>query len=221
MRAVLTLTLLLLGTAALGQAGAFGTAALAQTGGSSGGSSGGASSGGASSGGVSSGGVSGGGVSGGISGSAPATSLSSPGNTGSSQPPVAAPPPLSPNISPTQAAPPNSPAVGQSRVDPSPTQASPLPSPVPEPSVSSGTRPATGVQGGRSGPSATGQNAQTTPADRAAERERDKRAERLRASEERVRRLVRDICTGCSSAGEGRRTATASRVNPIAVLNER
>ena len=215
MRAVLTLTLLLLGTAALGQAGAFGTAALAQTGGSSGGSSGGASSGGASSGGVSSGGVSGG-----ISGSAPATSLSSPGNTGSSQPPVAAPPPLSPNISPTQAAPPNSPAVGQSRVDPSPTQASPLPSPVPEPSVSSGTRPATGVQGGRTGLSATGQNAQTTPADRAAERERDKRAERLRASEERVRRLVRDICTGCSSAGEARRT-TASRVNPIAVLNER
>ncbi len=210
MRAVLTLTLLLLGTATLGPTVAFGTAAFAQTGGSSGGSSGGASSGGASS----------GGVSGGISGSAPATSLSSPGNTGSSQPPVAAPPPLSPNISPTQAAPPNSPALGQSRVDPSPTQAAPLPSPVPEPSVSSGTRPATGVQGGRTGPSATGQNAQTTPADRAAERERDKRAERLRASEERVRRLVRDICTGCSSAGETRRT-TASRVNPIAVLNER
>jgi hypothetical protein len=47
------------------------------------------------------------------------------------------------------------------------------------------------------------------PEESAQERERERREARLRQSEERIRRLIRDICTGCEGA---RATGTRSRV---------
>jgi hypothetical protein len=77
----------------------------------------------------------------------------------------------------------------QTRVDPSPTQASPLDSPVPTPGRATPPRPGT--------PASSAARA-TTAAQAADERERQRRDEKLRRSEERLRKLISDICTGCT-----------------------
>ncbi len=164
--------------------------ALAQSGSSGGSSSGGASSGGASTG-------------GGFGTTAPAGG----GSSGVTSPPSVAPnlsptqtapvgsSPVAPNVSPTQTTPVTGSSDGQVRPDPSPTQAAPVQTPSPGGGTRSGAiggaAPATGAASGRQIPGST------TPEAEAAQREREAREARLRASEERLRRLIRDICTGC------------------------
>lgn len=126
--------------------------------------------------------------------SAPSISPPSPSPSPSTQPPtpiVPAPAPLAPNVSPTQAAPVQSPTSPPVTPDPSPSQAAPLPSPVPTPGTT--TRP-------RQAPAAAGTRVnrdQATPSNEEMERERQRREERLRANDQRLRRLIQDICIGC------------------------
>jgi hypothetical protein len=129
--------------------------------------------------------------------SAPSPSGPSSTSPSSQTPTVPAPPPLSPNVSPSQAAPVQSPGVPQVTPDPSPTQAAPLPSPVP---TRGRSRPAETSPG--TGSRVPGGQAAQTAED--VEKERQRREERLRASDERLRRLIRDICIGCESPGPAR-----------------
>jgi len=127
-----------------------------------------------------------------ISPSAPATRGTAPAPT----PTVPAPAPLAPNVSPTQAAPVDT--APRVRPDTSPTQAAPVPSPVQTPGQTPGTGPqraTTPAAGGR-----PNRNEATQPADEGErQRDRDLREARLRASDERIRRLIRDICIGCEN----------------------
>jgi hypothetical protein len=106
------------------------------------------------------------------------------------------PPPLAPNLTPTQSAPVTRPGETQPRVDPSPTQAAPLPSEVPGAGGATPPRPATAT-------SSSTRAAAAQPTDD--ERERQRREEKLRASERRLRRLISDICTGCTGTPPPRR----------------
>ncbi len=168
--------------------------------------------------GSSSGGTSSGGGSGGASGAtAPAPSRG--GSSGVSSPPSVAPSlsptrtapvggsPVAPNVSPTQAAPVTGRSGTQVRPDPSPTQAAPVDSPVPGGGSAIGTRngvaPTVGAAGGRTGQEQITQEEEV--------RQREAREARMRASEERLRNLIRDICTECDY-GRLRSPSSASTV---------
>jgi hypothetical protein len=62
------------------------------------------------------------------------------------------------------------------------------------------------------GASSAGRAAQEPISDAEAARERAAREERLRASEERLRTLIRDICTGCDYGSLSTRTTTTNVV---------
>ncbi len=116
------------------------------------------------------------------------------------------PSPTSPNVSPTRTAPLTSATGGQVRPDPSPTQAAPVDARVPGGGTPrgalNGRASAVGTAPGRTTP-----QQQTTEAE--AIREREAREARLRASEERLRSLIRDICTGCDYSTLRPRTTTS------------
>ena len=114
-----------------------------------------------------------------------------------------------PNVSPTQTAPVRSPSGGEVRPDPSPTQAAPAQ----RPELGGGSR---GTTAGEAAPGAGatpgGRTAQEQISDAQAVREREAREARLRASEERLRTLIRDICTGCDYGTLSLRTTTTNVV---------
>lgn len=171
-------------------------AAFSQSGSSSGGSSSGGSSGGGAS---SAGSVSGGSIRspspssvGGSSG------IVSPPSTASNLSPTQAAPvgrsPVAPNVSPTQAAPVTAAPGEQVRPDPSQTLAAPVQSLVP----SGGTRPGTADGAAPTAGGVAGRQTPSSPEVEAARvREMEAREAKFRASEERIRKLMRDICTGC------------------------
>ena len=114
-----------------------------------------------------------------------------------------------PNVSPTQTAPLRSPSGGRVRPNPSPTQAAPAQRPALGGGTSgetqSGSTPSSGATTG-------GRTPQEQISDAEAVREREAREARLRASEERLRTLIRDICTGCDYGTSTVRTTTTTNV---------
>jgi hypothetical protein len=133
-----------------------------------------------------------------------------------------------PSASPSTTQTPSSPAAPvptapiRSQVDTPPVAPS-SPPVVPDPSIQTGPTPDTAqppplpsgpvrtspAQGAPATRGATRDRAAAPPEETEQERERERREARLRQSEERIRRLIRDICTGCEGP---RATGTRSRV---------